>query len=390
MPTRARPKVDSRGFIDVWQLRDEVAALEMLDVSDDNYYCSPEGDGAENPADLKRALQQQKACEEAVRTAFVPYDKARKAFNLVGGPLIRTAIRRGDQVAEVIMRQCDTTPVLDRRDTESTCDEDERRRAVAINRLADIGFVPATVDVRTQFFNLGGLAGAKQIQRIADNQIAVLKKMRSGALAFDKHMVRYDGNVADDAITLETIRRWAVIEAVVQDAPRAFTISSLADYDTARKFPTFRLNRQPEAAHPAIATWGRARYQDQRNKEDFRVAYWRSAPRKIYTRGRRTKDERILVAGKGAPEFEQARARLMADIASNIDRTLAQDPRWGVFLLERVGHQEWTPTGRQSTTKKLAPAWEGISIKRRRIGHRHPCWCVPDARSSSAMGNIHG
>ncbi|MES2018124.1 MAG: hypothetical protein V4484_16675 [Pseudomonadota bacterium] len=53
--------------------------------------------------------------------------------------MIRSAIRRGDKVAEVIFLVCHTTPVLDRSDIKSTCEKDERRRVVAIKRLAEMG-----------------------------------------------------------------------------------------------------------------------------------------------------------------------------------------------------------------------------------------------------------
>ncbi|MES2018123.1 MAG: hypothetical protein V4484_16670 [Pseudomonadota bacterium] len=82
----ANPKVDARGFIEVWQLRDDVTALEALEVSDDTSICSnDEGDGTESLANLERLLQKQKLCEEAVHKAYVPYAKQRWRSTWLGG-----------------------------------------------------------------------------------------------------------------------------------------------------------------------------------------------------------------------------------------------------------------------------------------------------------------
>jgi hypothetical protein len=50
---------------------------------------------------------------------------------------------------------------------------------------------------------------------------------------------------------------------------------------------------------------------------------------------------------------------VLAQIESSINRYLADDPRWGVFLLHRIGHHEWVPEGTESTTHVLDATWEG-------------------------------
>jgi hypothetical protein len=66
-----------------------------------------------------------------------------------------------------------------------------------------------------------------------------------------------------------------------------------------------------------------------------------------------------VVAGPSSQEFLQQRAKLLAEIESTIDAYLAREPRWAVFLLQRVGHHEWAPEGTHSKTSKINNAWLG-------------------------------
>lgn len=43
----------------------------------------------------------------------------------------------------------------------------------------------------------------------------------------------------------------------------------------------------------------------------------------------------------------------------NIEHHLKEDPRWGVFVINRIGHHEWVPEGMASETHKLRPEWLG-------------------------------
>lgn len=252
------------------------------------------------------------------------------------------AIRKGDLVAEVIMRQCETTNVLDRSGIESTCDEDPKRRRVALQRLVKIDFMPA-VDITDEtasqkWSNLEGFQREKE--RL---QLTTLKKVRTGALSFDRGLVDYSpGNVVKKEFELKLIQRWMLLDAISQDAPRAFTFRNI----------TLRLNRKPLTS--GNMTWGQMSYLG----DSDNGYYWRST-RPFIVHLRNGSDSQVAVAGKGVTDFERIRKELLAEIESNINRYLNQDPRWRVFLLHRIGHHEWVPEGMKSTTHLLDRSWDG-------------------------------
>lgn len=335
---QASPKADSRGFIDVWQLRRDVAMVEALQTTDDTDYCYPEGDPEEelSSRQLRQLEQQSAACETEIHLKYAAYKKVYEAFNKAWLPIIYRAIRKGDKVAEVIMRQCETTPVLQRNGIESTCDGYGRRHKIAVQRLLKIGFMPA-VDISDELIpNPSGFPEQKK-----RNQLATLKKVRTGALGFNQLSVHVGGNSADNDEELELYKRWTLLEAVIQDAPRAFTYSpAFEDGWATSGFASLSLNRKPLT--PGFLIWGYP-------------GHWRSKSMEVDLPDWST----VYVAGSLAPEFLRAREKLLAEIDSNIDRSLAEDPRWGVFLLHRVGRHEWVPEGTESNTWKLDPSWLG-------------------------------
>jgi hypothetical protein len=108
---RPTPRTDPKGFIDVWQLRKDVSAVEQLDATDDTESCSPEGDPDETLSrrQIERQERESAACQKRVHTEYAIYQQVWKALNSAWLPSIYNAISRGDRVAEVIMRQCETT-----------------------------------------------------------------------------------------------------------------------------------------------------------------------------------------------------------------------------------------------------------------------------------------
>jgi hypothetical protein len=86
--------------------------------------------------------------------------------------------------------------------------------------------------------------------------------------------------------------------------------------------------------------------------------YWRIYPSRIVSYSSIT-DSTEVIAGLGNAEFEHDRTQLLTEIEANITRYVAEDARWAVFLLHRVGHHEWEPEGIQSVTGTLSPVWEG-------------------------------
>lgn len=140
------PKVDARGYIDVWQLRSDVAEVEARETSDNPDGCYREGDPEGKPPsarEAKRIALAEQACVEGVRLAFAVYRKIFASFNGAWLPIMREAIRRGDAVAEVILLQCDTTSAFDRSGIDSSCHPEPAVKARANERLAKIGFTPA-------------------------------------------------------------------------------------------------------------------------------------------------------------------------------------------------------------------------------------------------------
>lgn len=139
-PMRFAPKTDARGFIDVWQLRRDVARAES------HYYA------AISPCEYRFTghADETKAEERAYERCRKHFDRLKAvservdaAFNRAWRPVILRSMQLGDPIAEVIMRNCDTTPVLDRHDIAATCDADSDKRNAAIARLRSIGFMPA-------------------------------------------------------------------------------------------------------------------------------------------------------------------------------------------------------------------------------------------------------
>lgn len=349
------PAADSRGYIDVWQLRRDVAAVEALFATDDTDTCYAEGDPDERPPsarELKRQAAQQQACVTRIHRRYAQYHKAFAALNQAWGPILSAAVAKGDAVAEVILRQCNTTPVLDRSRFESTCDEDPARRGTAFRQLKNIGFAPAFAaeDSRSAAAAVPGVRPSRSAE-----QKRVLDLFRQGILGVDVMSANHGGNAPKDEAELQEIRRSMVIEAVLQEAPRAFTVSSgwpSAGWKT-EGFAGLRLNRQPLT--PGYLTWGRMRYYGGAAHPWTGPHYWRGGAMEAYLPDHRV----VLVGGKDDGEFLRLLHEVLAAAQANIDRYLAQDARWGVFLLHRIGHHEWEPEGMASSTGKLDAAWLG-------------------------------
>lgn len=369
------PRVDARGFIDVWQLRQDVIALEPQVASDDTDGCWPEAfDPDVPPTDEEVAAYdaEGKACEARVHARFAAYDQARAALNTVWRPLLLAALAKGDPVAEVLLRRCDTTPVLDRSGIETTCDEDRQKQAVARARLKAIGFVPAE-DLAAELVRDWGNPGVPRDQR-ERNQLAVLRAMRHGVLGFDQMLVDVGGgNTADSSYALNLHRRWAVMEAARQEAPRAFTFfpgSNSAGWAT-QELVDLRLNRQPRV--PGYMTWGPALFYGGSNDPYTGPRYWRAGGETVYVGPIEAvhveigegHSRDVPVSGEGVADFQRERRQLLADMQANIDRYLKADPRWAVFLLERAGRHEWVPYGTKTRTHLVDPGFVGTWVLQR-------------------------
>ena len=349
------PILDPQGLINVWRLRADVAKVEPLFATGDTDVCYPEGDpDAPVPTRQERLRQerQDKECVANVKRRLEIYQQAAAALNREWRPALLKAISKGDLVAEVIMRQCTTTPVLDRTQIESTCDEDEARRITAARRLRAIGFAPA--------FDSADMPQRAGRISLAEAQRLALEALRQGMLGMNTFAALHDGTSPYTPTELHEIRVTKVIDAVRQEMPRAFTVSVRGWRDKhwhTDEFSSLRLSRQPLT--PGDLSWGRNLYKGDHlsDLQNWRFIWRMSEGLDVYLYydGKR----QIKVGGAKDTEFQALLNEILATAEANIERHLQQDSRWGVFLLQRVGHHEWVPVGMQSTTGRLHPSWRG-------------------------------
>ncbi|MBI5258066.1 MAG: HEAT repeat domain-containing protein [Burkholderiales bacterium] len=340
----AEARTDARGFVDVWALRDALAPVEALQVHDEPEHCGRELDGVASPSPRQQRAWQ--ACTAAWQKARAHSEAARRQFNADWGPVLLGAIGRGDRVAEVIWRQCATTPVLDRSALESSCADDAARRAIARRRLREIGFVPA-IEPDDQPSHANGPPPRTAVQAY------VLRRYAAGDLGMSRGGTHHGGNAPRSAEELEEIRDSMLVDTVLLAARRAFTYSSGKGLP-GDELATLRLNRRPTA--PGVMTW-------QANTLNSGQPYsgphdWRAGPITAhlgFERGRQAP-----VGGPTDARLMRRAQQTLAAIEASIERWLADDPRWGVFLLQRVGHHEWVPQGLASTSARLNPGWAGL------------------------------
>lgn len=151
--------VDERGFINVWTLRKAVIALPSMPTGDNN--CGYVGDGEEEGhpefksrrARLayerrisKQQQQEQRSiakCERAREKVASAYASALTSFNQTWKPALIRATELGDPVAEVVLRLCETIPILDRTGIAADCSHSPSDKAIARQQLQAIGFKPA-------------------------------------------------------------------------------------------------------------------------------------------------------------------------------------------------------------------------------------------------------
>jgi len=350
-----RAFTDARGFVDVWALRADVAKVEALIVASDAEACSPEGDPDEqlSPAQAARRQREGRNCVAAWKRSHARFDSARQHFNRAWGPALRSAIQQGDRVAEVIWRQCGTTSVLDRAALESTCDEVPTRRALAVRRLREIGFEPAF-----------DRSDERPYER-AQVQAVVMQRFATGDLGGWEGRVYHGGNAPATVADLEEIRNCMILDTVIMETRRAFTFTNGMDVG-ADDLAALRLNRR--ATTPGVLTW---QANIIRSGSPYSGRHdWRAGSIKVSLRY--DKDRVVLVGGVDDARFLRSVKQVLAAIESNIQRWLADDPRWSVFLLQRLGRHEWVPVGLASSSGRLDAAWRGQWTLQRQFDDLRP------------------
>nr|WP_295784474.1 hypothetical protein [Rhodoferax sp.] len=377
-------KVDSRGFVDVWQLRDALGQVEPLVADDNTDGCYREGDEGEDPGPMtpqqKAALQKnlvksamaEKACATRIQTRFANYQRIQNAFNAAWMPALLTAVKKGDKVAEVILIRCDSSPVLTRDQYPSTCAGGPEIRRQAIHRLRQTGF-PAAVRIEDEpGFCESKSCGSRSPAGLEVLQGLVLKALQQGNFGqIPYETITTFGVKNDPKLEYRLARNKALIEAASQDVPRAFLVHS-ADIPGAASFEKLNVNRT--ALRPAVLTWGpELLYGDGGNGLSFNhqdhwryvpfeptLCYWHLGPLSPCQRvGFGLSGEYYSHMDVKDPDFEKDLKALLRATEENITNLLEQDPRWGIFLMSRVGYHGWVPMGQQTSSSTLDAAWLG-------------------------------
>lgn len=365
-PLKQGNLADDRGFINVWQLRDDVIQVEAVEASDDTDRCYPEGDPDESPPsrmERMRLIKQEKDCVKRIQEEFAKYQASRDSFNAKWRGVLREAIRLGDPVAEIIWRQCNTTPVIERSALASTCDNDPARRKEAALRLREIGF-EAALDEEAE----GNLPtrDLDQNKRRTLSQARTIRQMEAGVYGGWTIDIHHGGNSPYSPEELFDIRRAAVIDAASTLVRRSFTylrIQGGSDYESHAQL---RLNRKPIGT-PTLA-WSANVFHSgspytgpyDPARDGFKVYLNYDSHREI------------IVGGNHDAQYLRMLHETLTRSDQRIDDWLKRDPRWSVFLLHRQGHHEWVPEGMESLFVRLDSAWIGEWVLDKRFVNFKP------------------
>ena len=420
------PSTDSRGFIDVWHLREEIVFLEnhrVLEDTSDSCYSGSEDeadtDNSESPTPAKLLKSQrereqaEKYLEECLRKANLPFKKYQAMlikFNLAWLPVIQKALAKGDAVAEVILLDCDTTNVIDRTGIESTCSEPSKAQH-ACARLAQIGFNPVLYH---QFDELAG--NCCHADRILELQEYLLDAIRNGYLGFSD-MTLYKAIIVsadgDKVLNTKIQHNAALIEAATQEFPRAFGFGGELAYRLSNMeladagFLKLALNRSVVKPASDALTWGPQKYFGQEQWTASSHFHRTSpainliCPNGIYMTGacfkivegndpEYAKEVATTFTNPQDPQLidqnlEEDIKKLLDQGESRIRKYLQDDPRWAVFLIDRHVHHEFVPAKIKTGSLMIAPEWRGNwkLVKSYRIPINRTQYHSPDSMDES-------
>jgi len=140
-PRAPRAVADQRGWIDVWELRRDIAQVEGMPRPND--HCGFRGTPSETETVPQKFDAAMRACEKENERAAAARESARRVLNAAWLPALKEAMTKGDPVAEVILRTCNTSHMLDRTGIAADCSADPGQKELARQRLESIGFAPA-------------------------------------------------------------------------------------------------------------------------------------------------------------------------------------------------------------------------------------------------------
>lgn len=312
-PTPPLPTPGTDAFVDVWALRQEADALPGF---------LPEA------YDRCVAARRQQACLRKQARLEKTRQRAIDRFNARWLPALLRGMVKGDPVAETILRLCETLPSLQRQGIAADCSASAEDRAFALQRLRDIGFPPALQAVaevrsalRTERLSgcpTGDTQAARrcEYQARTDRLRAVLESMRSGNLSasvgWNICPVR-DPDPALDLILQQCFQLNLMMFAVAAQAPRFYAAGPLVQ--PVKGAHALTLVRPPMVGQPAAHPYA-----------------WLSEGERKITRNDFSEFNDPLATQRFYDDLREFLARMQASIEADLQR----DPRWAVFLIERV------------------------------------------------------
>ena len=345
LPNKAEPLVDESGFINVWALRKAVSKAAAVPTGD--YDCNGyEGDGEEETPRLtsrkaqlayarKRKEEKRQAghqlaqCEKERDKAVKSYVNARTLLNQTWLPVLVSATKAGDPVAEVVLRLCETAPMLDRSGIASDCSDNPHDKVIARQRLESIDFKPAlhryTVTSDGAFSHESAMS------------CATLPKEKQTACRYQGNNERYQRilalmkigfvSVAESWNTCQDKGETAELDRIVEECQRLRNMMMAVSSEVPRFYTAGPLENQVDFSHGL--TLARPAYTGLPGTPKYA---WPYNSRGVVERNDRSKFS--------DPEFQTKfyaeLSRTIQTTESNIDADLRKDQRWAVFLIERI------------------------------------------------------
>lgn len=329
------------GFIDPWVLRKALLKLDAMPKGDAG--CNSTGkDIADEDIEsmtekqrlvYERRLQRQhrrreislRRCEIKRAATAKAYARALASLNKKWMPVLVNATKQGDPMAEVILRVCETAPMLDRHGIASDCSVSAEEQVLARTRLEAIGFKPAlhnylltrrrdAMNEQSQSCGFGNTVIDRECQyRFANDRYArILSVMETGFLGAEESRLcqgNKDENPELDKLLKQCLYTEQLIRALAVLAPRFYT--SPPDHQNYTALSLLRsMHQQP--FEPSHETWpydklGAIQHDDHAglSNADFQDTFYGKVYRKI------------------------------VGINANMDADLRKDPRWAIFVLKR-------------------------------------------------------
>jgi hypothetical protein len=335
---------DAKGFVNVWELRKALVALAALPTG--QYDCASEGgETMEAPrfkskkarvaytrqlAKLER--QQHLADIRCDRTRIKTenaFNKARKNLNQKWLPVLVKATSLRDPLAEVVLRLCEVAPALDRQGIASDCSDSPADQLIAKKRLEAIDFKPAlhkyeatdhAEAIRVTTKPCGPMtteAGNDCLLLAATERYRrILKVMETGYVGVAESWSTCQtagGNTKQDLIVQECQRLLYLMFAVSSEVPRFYSAGPLDSHID-------HINKLTLARPLLSGQKGESRYSH----------LFASREEVVRTNFTKFSDPEFRL------KFYAALSQELKVIESNIENDLRKEPRWAVFLIERI------------------------------------------------------